>query len=344
MQKVISLIRRLAESSQLQSSSDDELLDRFFDGHDEQAFADIVDRHGPMVFGVCQRILNHRQSAEDAFQATFLTLVRKGHTIRQRKSLSFWLYRVAYRLSLSQRSRIGRHPEQALTDEIAVTEPYDAAWNELRTAVDAELQRLPPRYRAVMILCLLEGKTYEDAARELGCPKGTVAIRLLRGREMLKRRLTRRGLLAAAGGLATQAALPHALGTVPAALAGATVLAAVAVAQGVAIASVVSLAVAALVRAAGRDLWQEKCKNLVMAIAALGVIGSGFSVSAQTRIFRSKPPRARAIGTTESVSRSNNNDVPRGGMTLDDKETGGKLWHQPLSPATNAPVQRQQKP
>lgn len=344
MRKVIGVIRRLAESGRHSLSTDDELLDRFLDGRDEQAFAEIVERHGPMVFGVCLRLLSHRQSAEDAFQATFLTLVKKGHTIRQRRSLSFWLYRVAYRLSLSQRSRLNRHPEQSLTEEIPVNDPHDAAWHEIRATVDAELHRLPPRYRSVMILCALEGKTYDEAARELGCPKGTVAIRLLRAREILKRRLVRRGLVAGAGGLAAHAAIPQALAAVPAGLAAATLAAAVAVAQGAAIASVVSLAVASLVRAAGRDLWQEKCKNLVMAIAALGVIGTGFSVSAQTRIFNPKPPRTQAVGTTESVSRSIGNSGPRGGIVFRDKETGGKRWRQELLPATNPPIRRQQQP
>ena len=331
MRKVIRMIRRLAESSQLQMSSDDELLDRFLDGHDEQAFADIVERHGPMVMGVCQRILNHRQSAEDAFQATFLMLVRKGHTIRERRSLSFWLYRVAYRMSLSQRARNARHPEQSLTEEVAVTESYDAAWQELRTAMDAELQRLPPRYRSVMILCTLEGKTYDEAARELGCPKGTVAIRLLRGREMLRRRLARRGLLAAAGGLATQAALPHVLGVVPAALAGATVAAAVAVVSGAAISAVVPYAVAALVRSTSRDMWQEKLKILVTLLTVFCVGSAGASVTAQRPWFGPRP-RFKAGTQIETPSKIGPSNQPRAAIEAVDKNNPNNRFN--WNPAT----------
>src|SRR5262249_47021089 len=151
---------------------------RFFGRREEQAFLEILERHGPMVYGVCLRVLAHRQDAEDAFQATFLTLVRKGSAIRQRGSLPVWLHRVAFRLALTQRSRLHRNPTDPLPPNLADDSHHDDAGKELRDALDAEVQRLPAKYRNVLVLCGLQGRSYDEAAKELRCPKGTVAIRL----------------------------------------------------------------------------------------------------------------------------------------------------------------------
>jgi RNA polymerase sigma factor (sigma-70 family) len=152
-----------------------------------------------MVFGVCRRILHHEQDAEDAFQAAFLMLARKAGSIGKRDSVSGWLYTVAYRIALRAKMRSARrgHVEKPL-DELPIDaksgDPADlTAWRELRQMLDAELSQIPEKYRTAFILCHLEGKTCEEAAEQLGCPRGTVQSRVGRARERLRARLTLRG-------------------------------------------------------------------------------------------------------------------------------------------------------
>ena len=186
MDKVIRKSRRMA-GRPLGAKSDEELLNQFFTGADEEAFSALVRRHGAMVLGVCLRLLHNRQDAEDAFQATFLTLVRKGHLIRHRGALSSWLYRVAFRVALRLKAKADKSRTEVLTEVAVNADPGDEiAWRELRPVLDTEVNRLPAKYRAPIVLCYLEGKTYEEAAGQLGCPKGTIAIRLLRGKVLLK--------------------------------------------------------------------------------------------------------------------------------------------------------------
>jgi RNA polymerase sigma factor (sigma-70 family) len=172
------------------------LLARFVKERDEAAFELLLWRHGGMVLNLCLRLIGDRQLAEDAFQLTFLTLSRRASTIGRGEAVGGWLYRVAYRTALRARPRAGH--EQPLPDAPlpgSEPDPADAAaWRELRPLLDDEVNRLPEKYRIAFILCYLQGKTNEEAARELGCPKGTVDSRLARARERLRDRLARRGL------------------------------------------------------------------------------------------------------------------------------------------------------
>jgi multidrug efflux system membrane fusion protein len=189
--------------------SDADLLGRFAATGDEAAFELLVRRHQGLVLGVCRRVLQHAQEAEDAFQATFLLLARKAAGISHREALAGWLYKVAYRVALTaRRGRAKRAArERPVAAALEVPSPSDAAGSpegrELRAAVDEEVNRLPGRLRAAAALCYLEGKSVEEAAEQLGCPRGTVASRLARARQRLRSRLTRRGLAPTAG-----AALP----------------------------------------------------------------------------------------------------------------------------------------
>jgi RNA polymerase sigma factor (sigma-70 family) len=285
MHDVMRRIRGLVARPALGGQSDEELLDQFVTGRDEESFAALVRRHGPMVLGVCLRLLHHRQDAEDAFQSAFLTLARKGHTIRRRGALPSWLYRVAFRIALRLKARADRRESPEVLGDVAVdNDPAaDAGWRELRPMLDQEVQRLPKKYRTPMVLCYLEGKTYEEAASLLGCPKGTVAIRLLRGRQMLKGRLVRRGLFAAAGCVAMSAVLPQASAAVPMALAATTVGAAKALASGTALAAIVPGGIAALVDEASRSLWATKVK---LACAAAVCLSLGGVVTQNSGVFR----------------------------------------------------------
>jgi RNA polymerase sigma factor (sigma-70 family) len=187
--------------------TDHELLEDFFRNQESEAFSQLVARHGPMILGTCLRLLSNQADAEDAFQATFLTLLLKGHSIRQKMALPNWLYRVAVRISLRQRSKAQKHSSEQLPSDVAVEmNPADeAAWREAAEVLDRELHGLPESYRLPLLLCCIGGRSCEEAAAELGCPVGTLAVRVMRGREMLRKRLVRRGLLLGASFLASQA-------------------------------------------------------------------------------------------------------------------------------------------
>lgn len=172
---------------------DADLLKRFATERDEAAFEVLLWRYGPMVLAVCRRMLRREQDVEDAFQATFLTLVRKAKSIARREALGGWLQQVAYRIGLRARARAKRDgilDEERVESATAGTEA-ESDWREL---LDQEVQRLPRRYRTPFILCYLEGKTHAEAARLLACPPGTIASRLAWARERLRARLTARGL------------------------------------------------------------------------------------------------------------------------------------------------------
>jgi RNA polymerase sigma factor (sigma-70 family) len=170
------------------------LLDRFVARRDENAFAIIVSRHGPMVRGVCRRYLRDPNDADDAFQATFLILARKAGSIRSRERLGPWLHRVAYRVAARAR-REGTRRQPIADGEGRGLSPLEFAESgETSAFVHEEIERLPGKYRDPIVLCHLEGCTHDEAAERLGWPVGTVRGRLSRGRDQLRDRLERRGL------------------------------------------------------------------------------------------------------------------------------------------------------
>jgi RNA polymerase sigma factor (sigma-70 family) len=174
-------------------AGDGALLERFLAKDDDSAFEALVVRHGPMVLGVCRRILSSPHDADDAFQATFLVLARKAARLRAPDRLGPWLYGVATRVAKKARSRAARHRHEALT-ECPARERREAEWSDVMPILDAELGRLPSRHRDILVLCLLEGASAEEAAHRLGCPVGTVKSRLARGRKSLRDRLIGRGI------------------------------------------------------------------------------------------------------------------------------------------------------
>jgi RNA polymerase sigma factor (sigma-70 family) len=223
-------LRSLFEAGTVTGLTDSDLLARYTANRAESAeaataaesaFAALVDRHGAMVWGVCHRVLGDAHEAEDAFQATFLVLVRKAGSVRVDGSLGRWLYGVAHRVAVRARSRAkGR---ACGTGRVHLKSPDDPAGEaelkDLRDAVCEELDRLPPKYRCPVELCQLQGMTYDQAARQLNWPVATVKNRLSKGRHRLRARLTRRGVTpgAVTVGVATalerqaQAALPQQL-------------------------------------------------------------------------------------------------------------------------------------
>lgn len=202
-QTLLRCVHAAAHAVTLDARSDRELLDAFRSADDQSAFAALVRRHGPMVLAACHRVLRDPSAAEDAFQATFLALVRKADTIRDDHSIAGWLFRVARHVALeARRSDERRKLRERRYDVPASTEPADLSWREACALLHEELDRLPGSYRLPLLLCYLEGKTRDEAARHLGVSTGSVIGRLERGRKLLKRRLAQRGIALSAGLLA----------------------------------------------------------------------------------------------------------------------------------------------
>lgn len=219
LNRLVRQMRVLIEVRQ-EEATDAQLIDRFVNQRDQTAFATLVYRHGPMVQAVCRRELYDVHDADDAFQATFLVLVRKASLLKKRERVASWLHGVAYRIARKARMLAARRRAMPLDfRELPAPERMeDLAWRELQLVLDEELQRLPAKYREPIILCYLEGLTYADSAQCLRVPAGTVSGRLDRARELLRAGLMRRGFTLSAGLLgtllgqnATAAGLSHSL-------------------------------------------------------------------------------------------------------------------------------------
>ena len=243
--------------------TDWQLLGCFLEQRDEAAFAALVRRHGPMVWDVCRRVLWNDQDAEDAFQATFLVFARKAASVVPSEMLGNWLYGVAHQTALQARRNVVRRRTREKT-VAAVPERAVAGqdpWYDLRPLLDEELKRLPDKYRVAIVLCDLEGKTRKEAARQLGWPEGTVAGRLARAREMLAKRLARRGvtLSGGVGGVASA--------SVPGAVVASTIHAATHHATGTISAQVVILTQGVL-----NAMFLTKLKTAMVILAMLGAV------------------------------------------------------------------------
>jgi RNA polymerase sigma factor (sigma-70 family) len=243
---------------------DYELLRQFVETGSEAAFETLVRRHGPMVYGVARRVLRNGHAAEDAFQATFLALARKARSLRSRTAVGGWLYRVALRAALRAK------PQEAIrrTPRASADPAVDAEWSELRAVLDEEIDKLPDRCRLAVIACYLRGRTADEAAKEFGCPRGTVLSRLAAAREKLRYGLTRRGYAISVAGLtagltgeATSAALPSTL----VALALKTALPG----------AVLAPTVVTLAQGVMHAMWITKVKGAVISLAAVGLLGVG---------------------------------------------------------------------
>jgi RNA polymerase sigma factor (sigma-70 family) len=264
--------------------TDAQLLERFITRRDDAAFAALVRRHGPMVFGACRRLVHTHHDAEDAFQATFLILARKAASIQPPGMVANWLYGVAYHTALKARvARAKRHVKEKqvaiMPEPVAV--PEEELWRDLKPLLDRELNRLPDKYRAAIVICEIEGKTRKEAARQLGWPEGTVASRLIRGRTLLARRLAGQGLILSAGSLAMTLSAKEALATVPPALIQCTTKAVGLLAAGNTAAGAVSVQVAMLTEGVLKTMLLAKLKATTAALLIGAVACLGFGVSAR---------------------------------------------------------------
>ncbi len=187
LQAAVHSLRDLCVAEEHVGKGDGELLADFLSRRDQAAFTTLVRRHGPMVLGVCRRVLHQAEDAEDCFQATFLLLARQAVSVRRRESLGSWLHGVAYRMATnSKRAAARRRAHEAQSATASTTNPaWEAAWHEVQIVLEEEIQRLPTASREAFVLCCLEGKGCADAARELGLKEGTVWSRVARAREQL---------------------------------------------------------------------------------------------------------------------------------------------------------------
>jgi len=237
-------IRRLSIARLIAAVPDDELVERFAVHREEAAFAALVRRHGPLVLGVCRRMLTEPHTAEDCFQETFLVLARKAGSLKRPEALGPWLYGVATRTALKARERAARRLvcERRAAVAEAVAPSDGLVWRDVRPKLDAAIAGLPEKYRAPFVLHHLEGLSISEVAHRLGCPQGTTTARLARAKEQLRARLANQGLAPCAGALATALAQGAASAAVPTSLAAATVQAAMLIAAGKAAGALSALA------------------------------------------------------------------------------------------------------
>jgi RNA polymerase sigma-70 factor (ECF subfamily) len=184
-------------------TADADLLARFVEHHDQDAFAEVVRRHGPMVYGVCRRALGDGPDAEDAYQAVFVVLARRAAAVARMAGTTGWLYGVACLTARKARARRAKRRSKEGGELADVPAPQPTVEPDLGTTIDEELANVPEKFRTAVVLCELRQQTLDEAAAELGVPRGTVASRLARGRELLGKRLLRRGLFAAGAGAAS---------------------------------------------------------------------------------------------------------------------------------------------
>ncbi len=297
MGNVLRQFSRLFASGTTGGMTEALLLERFLGTRDEAAFAALVERFGPMVLGVCRKFLPDPHAAEDAFQATFLVLVRRAGTIRDRDLVGHWLYAVALKVVKRSRADLARRRLRERGGEDVDAYPVADAppsWPfDVGPILQEELARLPENYRKPLVLCFLDGRSHEDAARQLQWPVGTVKGRISRGKEMLRERLTRRGVAITTAAIAASLS-QTASATVSPILIDSTVRAAMGIAAGGAVAAgACSATAAALSEGVVASMMLAKFKVLAGGLVALGTVVTGAAVMAR-QLGPANPPNPGA--------------------------------------------------
>lgn len=283
---------RAARFHDAEGQSDGQLLTQFLARRDEAAFAVLVKRHGPMVLGVCRRILGNIDDAEDAFQAVFIVLVRKAASLSARAVLGDWLHGVARRTALNAKRAAARRREKEVAMARPEIQPEEVRDDRL-ILLDEALRRLPAKYRLAIVLCELEGYTRGEAAERLGWPEGTVAGRLARGRALLAKQLLRQGMSVSAGSLTAGLFGEAASASVPAALASSTIKAALLSAAGHAATSgAIAVPVAALAEGVLQSMFLSKIKIVAVVVLVMVVFAVGGTVGVLA--YRSGDEKAEA--------------------------------------------------
>lgn len=291
---VLRYVRDIAATGKTADQSDGALLRAFATTNDQVAFAELVKRHGPLVLTVCRRALHDLPDAEDAFQATFLLLARKAASLRRVTSLAGWLHGVAYRTAGHARratQRRQQHERRVRAMHTASPE-WEVMWREVQTALDEEVQRLPMIYRNAFILCCLENKSAQEAARSLGVKEGTVGSRLSKARTLLQTALGRRGVSLSAVLAATALTAGTGVARTSGTLVASTVRAAVSHAAGIELSKVVSAQVAALTLGVTQTMLTKAI--LLALILSLGIAGAGLLAREKKTAEAAPPPPTAA--------------------------------------------------
>lgn len=263
------LLRHLRRDALLETVADGQLLERFVEGQEEAAFAALVRRHGPMVWGVCLRVLTNVHDAEDCFQASFLVLARKAAAVRPRDLVGHWLYGVAYHTALKALAQKHRRRQKECERVAPAAEPTDPL-QELLPHLDDAVSRLPEKYRVPVVLCELQGRPRKEVARVLKLPEGTISSRLATARKLLARHLNRRGLTASA---LTLSALPQeSSAALPATVTHSAIKAGMLAATGAHLNGIVSAPVLALAEGVLKAMFLRKLSTTLV-LVLLTVLG-----------------------------------------------------------------------
>ena len=297
-------LRRVVLVRETADRPDAELLGAFARGRDADAFAELVRRHGPMVLGVCRRLVGDRHAADDAFQAVFLVLARRASAVRPRSAVGNWLYGVAYRTAVKARAvlarRRSRERQVDAMPEPPAERPSDELWSDLRPVIDEELARLPERLRLPVVLCDLEGRPQRQVAKHLGVAQQTLSSRLASARRLLAARLTRRGIALSGGALAGVLGGNASAAAVPPALADGLARAAEAVAVGSGVGELVSAHAVRLSEGVMRMMLLAKLRAAgaaaLTAVALTAGLGIGLAPAAAGRTPGAEPGAATRPG------------------------------------------------
>jgi RNA polymerase sigma factor (sigma-70 family) len=322
-QPVLRFIRNIAAAESLSNLPDRELLQQFLSQRDEAAFRTLLGRYGPSILGLCRRLLHNEHDAEDVFQATFLILSRKAGSLRQQDALPSWLYGVAYRLSRKANATAARR--RVLTRQAVHSSPSgpldELTVREAQAILDEELARLPAKYQAPLVLCCLQGLARDEAAKQLGWSVDLVKSRLCRARELLRGRLTARGISLPAALIATLLGGLAATAAVPLALTNSTVNAAITIAAGTTATGIVSAKVVALSEGVLKAMALTKiaCATVVLSVTGILTVGIGtfahhYGVASQAEA--SQAPATKAIRPAPSQRTEKNPDRPEGKWTV----------------------------
>lgn len=299
LNRMILQLRRASRPHEGTGPSDGDLLERYVSRGDPGAFEILLRRHGPMVWGVCRRILRCEADCEDAFQTTFLVFIRKSGSIRSGAGVGNWLYGVAHNTALKARAmRCKRQGKELEAGSVPRPQALEEVWQQVQVLLDAELTQLPDKYRIPIVLCGLEGKTIREAAQQLGWPQGTVATRLARGRGLLAKRLSNHGLELSGGVLVALLLHNVASASPPTAIVCSTIQVARAVPTGnPPPAGAAPPGVTTLARGVLKSMYYTHLKRaaaLVLAVATLGgAVGTGLGLVVPAELS-ARPPAAEA--------------------------------------------------
>lgn len=321
-----SAVRHIRRAATLNGDdlSDAQLLDGFVTARDEVAFEALVRRHGPMVLGVCRRVVGNAADADDAFQATFLVLVRRAAAVANRDLLGNWLYGVAFRTSLEARSRMlrRREKERPVADLPDPAAQADDGRPELVALLDRELKRLPDKYRLPVVLCELEGASRKTVARRLGIPEGTLSSRLAAARQLLAKRLTRRGVTLGAATVAVALSQSDAPAMAPAPLISSTVRAAFDLAAGAS----VSAPIDALTQGVLQSMFRIKLKFTAVVLTAIVLAAGALTYGvASFKPVAAAPQDTKTVGDKPKANggKKSDKELLQGAWKVIDMKSGG---------------------